>query len=315
MADFDLGEDPPLASARHLDIDTLVQEFAKSFGVELSDLDMVKAELSGAMETGSDDKKQRAVAKVFDLYNELGFIKIGRLGGGAFGDVYRGMNLHTKEVVAVKEIDLEESKDDILTIRREVMALADGASCKQMTGYRGTCVNGSVLWIIMEYVAGGSVYDKYHLRGSGCVPEPHCAVILREVTRGLIFLQTCGRIHRDLKSANVLVQDSGQVKLADLGAAGQLTHTSPMAQTFVGSPYWMAPEVIRGNYDASADIWSLGILCIEMATGKPPLHNLPAVQVVMKIPMNDPPLLEGYFSDDFKDFVATCLKKDPQEVG
>jgi len=168
------------------------------------------------------------------------------------------------------------------------------------------------LWIIMEYVKGGSIYDK--LKRDGAMPETHIAVVVREVLLGLQYLSSEGRIHRDIKGANILIQDTGEVKLADLGAAGQLTATSPQTGTIIGSPYWMAPEVMQGSYDGKADIWSLGITCIEMATADPPLKHLPSLQIIMHVVKNPPPTLEGDgFTDEFKEFIGLCLVKDPEQ--
>jgi serine/threonine-protein kinase 24/25/MST4 len=165
----------------------------------------------------------------------------------------------------------------------------------------------------MEYVRGGSVYDKLKAAKAG-LSEDEIAVIAREVLLGLQFLASENRIHRDIKAANILIQDSGHVKLADLGASGVVTNTTPQTGTLAGSPYWMAPEVMSGSYDGSADIWSLGITCIEMATGNPPLNNLSALAVVMAITRNPAPQLQGNFSSSFKDFVSKCLRKNPAEV-
>jgi len=309
--EWDFGGASSPEEHEDISLDALINKFKIEFDINQEDMGIIIDEIKSCIGSGSDKKKKKAVKNLFEQYRNCGYIKISRLGSGAFGDVYKGMNIKTKEIIAIKEINLEDTKDDILTIRKEVMALSESKGCVQMTTYIDTVVNAHILWILMEYVKGGSIYDRYSLgKKGGKVPEDHAAVIVKQVLLGLQFLHSLGKIHRDIKSANVLVQDSGQVKLADLGASGQLTHTTPQANTFVGSPYWMAPEIISGGYDQRADIWSLGIMCIELAHGKPPLSHLPPPQVALKIPINPPPTLEGDFSPEFKDFVHTCLQKD-----
>lgn len=240
------------------------------------------------------------------------FTDLQEIGHGSFGAVYYARNIQTKEIVAIKKMSYQgrQTKEKWMDIVKEVkfLRLVKNKHCIE---YKGCYLRDHTAWLVMDYCLG-SASDIVEVHKKP-LHEDEIGAICAQALLGLEYLHSRGHIHRDIKAGNILLTDNGCVKLADFGSAS----IACPANSFVGTPYWMAPEVISamddGQYDGKADIWSLGITCIELAERKPPLFNMNAMSALYHIVQNDSPNLTAVdiWSSDFVEFVNACLRKEP----
>lgn len=241
---------------------------------------------------------------------------IQRVGSGTYGDVYKARNLSTNGFTAIKVIKVEPG-DDFAVIQQEIQMMKE-CQHPNIVAYYGSYLRRDKLWICMEYCGGGSMQDIYHVTGP--LLEREIAYVCRETLLGLNYLHSHGRMHRDIKGANILLTEEGDVKLADFGVSAQITATLAKRKSFIGSPYWMAPEVAaverKGGYNQQCDIWAVGITAIEFAELQPPmfdLHPMRALFIMSKSGFK-PPLLKDKtkWTQNFQNFVKVALTKQPK---
>ncbi|KAM6379714.1 serine/threonine-protein kinase 10 isoform 2-T2 [Pluvialis apricaria] len=242
---------------------------------------------------------------------------VGELGDGAFGKVYKAKNKETGALAAAKVIETksEDELEDYM-VEIEILATCDH---RHIVKLLGAFYWDGKLWIMIEFCPGGAV-DATMLELDRGLTEPQIQVICRQMLEALHYLHSKKIIHRDLKAGNVLLTQDGDIKLADFGVSAKNMKTLQKRDSFIGTPYWMAPEVVMCEtmkdtpYDYKADIWSLGITLIEMAQIEPPHHELNPMRVLLKIAKSDPPTLScpSKWSLEFRDFLKTALDKNPE---
>ncbi|XP_071034746.1 serine/threonine-protein kinase mig-15 isoform X7 [Parasteatoda tepidariorum] len=246
------------------------------------------------------------------------------VGNGTYGQVYKGRHTKTGQLAAIKIMDVTEDEED--EIKLEINVLKKYSHHRNIATYYGAFIQKSPpgkddkLWLVMEYCGAGSVTDLVKSTKGHSLKEEWIAYICREILRGLSHLHANKIIHRDIKGQNVLLTDNAEVKLVDFGVSAQLDRTIGRRNTFIGTPYWMAPEVIacdenpEATYDNRSDLWSLGITALEMCESQPPLCDMHPMRALFLIPRNPPPRLKSKkWNKKFHSFIETVLVKDYQQ--
>ncbi|KAF6111525.1 STE20 like kinase [Phyllostomus discolor] len=264
---------------------------------------------------GSEKKKKQYEHVKRDLNPEEFWEIIGELGDGAFGKVYKAQNKETNVLAAAKVIDTksEEELEDYM-VEIDILASCDHPNIVKLLD---AFYYENNLWILIEFCAGGAV-DAVMLELERPLTESQIQVVCKQTLEALNYLHDNKIIHRDLKAGNILLTLDGDIKLADFGVSAKNTRTIQRRDSFIGTPYWMAPEVVMCEtskdrpYDYKADVWSLGITLIEMAEIEPPHHELNPMRVLLKIAKSEPPTLAqpSKWSSNFKDFLKKCLEKN-----
>jgi len=242
--------------------------------------------------------------------NEL-YVDQRKIGEGAAGEVFLATDSRSGRRVAIKKMPLNAQNMKLISTEIQIMMTSKHPNIVE---FFDCFIVEKKLWVVMEYMGNGCLTEVLEQFENGVLMnEAQIAFVCRENLRGLSYVHSMHRIHRDIKSDNILLGADGSVKIADFGYAAQLTQEKSKRATIVGTPYWMAPELIRGqNYDQKVDVWSLGIMIMEMAEGEPPYMDFPPLRALFLITTKGIPPLKDQdkWSEVFKDFVAKCLEKD-----
>ncbi|KAK9117884.1 hypothetical protein Scep_015977 [Stephania cephalantha] len=236
------------------------------------------------------------------------------IGKGAFGRVYKGLDLVNGDFVAIKQVSLENIAQEDLNIIMQEIDLLKNLNHKNIVKYLGSLKTKTHLHIILEYVENGSLANIIKPNKFGPFPEQLVAFYIAQVLEGLVYLHEQGVIHRDIKGANILITKEGRVKLADFGVATKLNEADVNTHSVVGTPYWMAPEVIEmAGVCAASDIWSVGCTVIELLTCVPPYYELQPMPALFRIVQDDHPPISDSLSPEIADFLRQCFKKDSRK--
>eukprot|EP01114_Cavostelium_apophysatum_P014911 TRINITY_DN3974_c0_g1_i1.p1 TRINITY_DN3974_c0_g1~~TRINITY_DN3974_c0_g1_i1.p1 ORF type:complete len:742 (+),score=193.88 TRINITY_DN3974_c0_g1_i1:216-2441(+) len=235
-----------------------------------------------------------------------------KIGEGAAGEVFLATDTRTGDKVAIKKMPLNSQNMKLLVTEIGIMKTSMHPN---IVKYFDSYLLGEQIWVVMEFMGSGCLTEVLEQFENGVkMNEGQIASVCLAVLKGLSYIHSLHRIHRDIKSDNILLGTEGTVKLADFGYAAQLTQQKSKRNTIVGTPYWMAPELIRGqNYDQKVDLWSLGIMVMEMAEGEPPYMEFPPLRALFLITTKGIPDLKdsSKWSADMRDFVSKCLEKEP----
>jgi len=233
-----------------------------------------------------------------------------KIGEGAAGEVFVATNFKTKLKVAIKKMALNNDSLNLLVTEISIMKTSKHPN---IVDYMESYIVGDQLWVVMEFMGGGCLTEVLEQFEYCQMTEPQIAHVCTETLKALMFIHSLHRIHRDIKSDNILLGEDGSVKIADFGYAAQLTQKQQQRNTVVGTPYWMAPELIRGyDYGIKVDIWSTGIMVMEMAEGEPPYMDFPPLRALFLITTKGIPDLKvpAKWSKDLRDFLSKALTKD-----
>jgi len=309
------SEDDSIKSDNEVDdLLSIEKEFSSSLDIEFYPQLQTYIEHLGKEKSPKSSKYKRKRYTLQELENLVvkenpkdHYTNFHEIGRGSYGKVYIARDKNTKEKIALKQMKREfGSNDSSVDSTANEIALLQSCHHPNIVNYINAFLWKNQIWVVMEYCDAGTLKQLLEIE----LNEQHISVVVKQVLFGMNYLHQMHRIHRDIKSANILLNANGDVKVADLGLMVEGDHVSGMA----GSKYWTAPEMIKRHpYDTKVDIWSIGALCMEMAEGKPPYSNYKPLKALFYVATKGAPSLkkQDKWSDTFKDFLSQCFIMDP----